>query len=214
MKLYIQSKIKDFNKTYDKLEPKKQKLIMFAIFLSTSLIFAEFLLFKSIDKTSISQQEFLKLTEEKNKIAKENAAFLLEKAYKSDKNLEKTEATLKEEVSNLLKNSVNQNLTNPEQLQKTLENVIRQTNGLKMRSFKNKIPTQDKQDGQTSILIKHNFELVVNGGFQNIFDLISNIETINGIQVENFYIYKDKNNKLSAKIDFYVLNTSNHLIKF
>lgn len=214
MKLYIQSKIKDFNKNYDKLEPKKQKLIMFAIFLSTSLIFAEFLLFKSIDKTSISQQEFLKLTEEKNNIAKENAAFLLEKAYKSDKNLEKTEATLKEEVSNLLKNSVNQNLTNPEQLQKTLENVIRQTNGLKMISFKNKIPTQDKKDGQTSILIKHNFELVVNGGFQNIFDLISNIETINGIQVENFHIYKDKNNKLLAKIDFYVLNTSNHLIKF
>ncbi len=214
MKLLIQSKLKDFNKTYDKLEPKKQKLIMFSIFLATGLLFAEFLLFKSIDKVNSAQQEFTKLSKEQNKIAKEKSEFVLDRAYKSDKNLEKTEADLKQEISTLLKNSVNQTYTNPNELQKTLENVIQQTNGLKMTSFKNKQPTKQTKNGEESILTKHNFELVVNGGFQNIFELISNIETLKGIQVENFHIYKDKNNKLSAKIDFYVLNTNHHLITF
>ncbi len=214
MNQFVTSKIKSLSQSYEKLEPKKKKSVLFAVFFGSVLLFSELLLLQPLDKVKAASEESAKLNDQSNSLRKEKADIALEKAYKSEKNLMKQRGDLKKEIEVLLSQGGNKNYLDSVELQKTLEQVIRETKGLNMVSFKNNPTSNVKQDDNESILVKHNFDLVVQGSFQNIFDLLSNVEMLNGINIESINISKNPQGDLLAQINFYVLNTNKHIFTF
>lgn len=211
MRSIIKLKFKEINNTYEKMEKSRKKVILFGIFVGLSLFFTETLLFKSMDKYQISEDEFKKELNSKESKIKEREAILLKNAYKTEKSLLKQKNDLMNEIDELLKKDKSKNYIAAENVPNLIGDVANKINQLKMVSFKN-IPNSEKSKEET-IIVKHGFSLKVSGSFQGMYALLVNLENIDGINVSNVNIEKDKD-LLTSTIDFYVLNTTKNVINF
>lgn len=210
---FFKLKLREFGKSYEKLNRKRQLAVLLAIFIMSTLIFSQLMLFKSMDKLKEHRDEFASLNNKQLTQTKEKSEIILMQAYKSEKNLLKTKKDLTDEISKLLKSNDSKKYNDPVQLQATLKKVIEETNGLKVTSLKN-IPSVVKTEDIDSVLTKHSFELIVDGDFQSIYDLLNNIELFDDIHVSVIEISKVESSSISSKMNFYVLNINKHIFSF
>lgn len=211
MKSMIKLKLKEINNTYEKMEKSRKRVILFGVFIGLSLVFTETLLFKSMDKYQISEAELKKELDSKESKRKEKETILLKNAYKTEKSLLKQKTDLIKEIDTLLQKDKSKNYIAAESVPKLIGDVVSKINQLKMVSFKNVL--NGSAIKEETIIVKHVFSLSVTGSFQGVYDLLVNLENIDGINVSNVSLEKDKD-LLTSTIDFYVLNTTKNVINF
>lgn len=215
MKAILKTKLKDFNKKYGKMAKPRKVVLLSGIFIGFSALIMGALLFPSLDKYKESSENYELLQKEKIALLKEKEEVLLKKAYKSEPSLLKQKKDLLVEIDRILKTNKDGNYIAPEDVPKLIENIVKNINQVKIVSFKN-IPnasTTNKEENQSNVLVKHHFKVEVNGTFQGIYDVLNNLEKINGINISMVEI-KKVNNGVDATFNFYVINTNKNILNF
>jgi len=218
MNAILKVKFKEFNKVYEKMTKPRRILVLSSIFVGISVLIMGTLMFPSLDKFKESKENLEVLTNEKNQLIKEKDAALLQKAYKSEKSLLKQKNDLLVEIDKMLKENKDSNYIPPENVPKLLESIIKNINQVKIISLKNipNAPSNPAINSETStsdILIKHNFNIKVSGSFQGIYDVLSNLEKIKGINMTLVDIQK-LDTGLEANFNIYVINTNKDILNF
>jgi hypothetical protein len=215
MKNIFKTKLKDFNKKYEKMPKPRKVILLSGIFVGFSVLMMGALIFPSLDKYKESSENYELLQKEKLAISKEKEEAVLKKAYKSEPSLLKQKKDLLVEIDKMLKNNKNGNYIAPEDVPKLIENIVKNINQVKVVSFRN-IPnasSANTEENQSNVLVKHYFKVEVNGTFQGIYDVLSNLEKISGINISMVEI-KKVNNGVDATFNFYVINTNKNILNF
>ena len=216
MKSLLRSKFNQFNRFYDKLSRNRQMLILAAIFLLSFLWLLNTFLLGSLDRYKVTQDKFDEVNTQKTSALKERDALLLKNAYSSEKNMLKQKKDLLIEIEYLLKSTKNSNYIPSENVASLIQKVVSSVKQVRVVSFKNvlgNIPGQAKEVN-SSVLIKHNFNIRVTGDFQGIYELLISLEKLHGINISIVEIIKEDNGSITASFDFYVLNTNKNILNF
>lgn len=208
----VKNKIYLFNFIYEKMSNFRKKILMISVFLILSLMLTETLFFKSLDKYKLVTEEINHINEKNNSILKEKEEIYLKNAYKTEKSLLKQKKDLSLQIDNLLKTNKIKNFINSEEIPLLIEKVVNNISSLNLIDFKNIVSINTNVEKE-NILIRHSFYLSVNGNFSSIYSLLKNIEKIEGVNLTEFKLEKNKDN-LVANFNFYVLNTNKNIINF
>lgn len=215
MSAMLKTKLKEFNKKYEKMPNPRKMAVLGGIFIGVSTLIMSALLFPSLDRYKEVTESYEELNKSKIQLAKDKEEALLKKAYKSEPSLLKQKNDILVEIDKMLKSSEDGNYISPEDVPKLIENIVKNINQVKTVSFKNfpnSSPT-NVETGNADVLVKHKFRIEVNGTFQGIYDVLGKLEGIKGINVSMVEIKKVENN-LNATFDFYVINTNTNILNF
>lgn len=214
MNAMLKIKLKEFNKKYEKMPKHRQMMLLGGIFVGMSFLMMGSLLFPSLDKYKEVSKNYEVLKQEKVKLLKDKEDALLKKAYKSEPSLLKQKNDMLVEIDKLLKSNRDGNYISPENVPKLIENIIKNIHQVKTVSFRNTPNVSSTSPNQNAdVLVKHKFKLEVSGTFQGIYDVLSNLEGIKGINISMVEI-KKMDNGLNATFNFYVINTNTNILNF
>lgn len=217
MNAILKTKLKEFNKTYEKMTKPRKKLFLGSLFIGISVLMMGTMMFPSLDKYKEAKESSEEVIKERDRLVKAKEAALLQKAYRSEKSLLKQKTDLLVEIDKMLKDNKNSNYIPPEDVPKLIENIIKNINQVKIVSLKNNpnisSSSDNAENSNSNILIKHNFNIKVSGSFQGIYDVLSNLEEIKGINMTLVDIEK-LDTGLEATFNIYVMNTNKDILNF
>lgn len=212
MNIIVKNKVKEFGKLYDKMPKYRKYIILGSIFLAILTILAQILMFSSIDKHNQLSEKFKTLHDQNADLLKQKTEITLKNSYKSEKSLLKQKSELLKDIENILRENKNSNYIPSENVPNLIEKIIGEVNQLQVISFRN-TPVSESKTESNNILIEHNFSIKVSGSFQNIYDFLSKLEGIKGINISTVDIEKT-NGVINANFNFYVLNTNKNILNF
>lgn len=212
MKAFIKLKLREINKSYEKMEKSRKAVLLFGIFSALSLMLTETFMFSSLDSYNKNKDVFAKLEIEKENLEKEKQTIMLKNAYKTEKSLLRKKEDLVKEIGELLKND-NGNYIVSEKVTELIGKIVEKTEELKMVSFSN-IPSSKPEEKNIDVLIRHNFNLKVKGSFQGTYDLLNHLNQIGGLHISSINIEKLTEGVVSTSLELYVINTNKDILNF
>lgn len=217
MKALLKIKLREFNKSYENMPKYRKMILLGGIFVGISFILMETFMLPSIDKYTAFSEKRESLQAQKANSLKEKESIILKNAYKTEKSLLKQKSDILADIDKMLKNNDESNYIPSEEVPKLIENVVMNIGQVKVVAFRN-IPGNNagaNANNNASVLIKHNFNIKMQGSFQGTYDVLSSLEKIKGINVSMVEIEKDKEGAgVSANFNFYVVNTNKNILNF
>jgi hypothetical protein len=198
--------------------PKSRKMILLGgIFIGISFVLMGTFMFPSVDKFKASSENFEGLQSQQASALKEKESIILKNAYKTEKSLIKQKTDILADIDKMLKNNKNSNYIPSEDVSKLIESIVGNVGQVKIIAFRN-IPNADSSPSNganNSVLIKHNFNIKIQGSFQGVYDVLTSLEKIKGINISTVEVEKSKeDNGVSANFNFYVVNTNKNILNF
>lgn len=219
LKSLVKNKLREFNKTYEHMEKSRKMILLGGIFVGVSVILMQTFMFPSVDKNAAAIEKVEGLESQKTNITKDKEMLLLKNAYKTEKSLLKQKSDLLHDIDTLLKSNEKSNYIPSDEVPQLIEKVVRNVGQVKIVSFNN-IPNaaSNNTENKSSILIKHNFNMKISGSFQGMYDVLTSLEQIKGINISMVEVEvkkeKESGDSISTNFNFYVMNTNKNILNF
>lgn len=192
---------------YDSLSESNKNIVLL-IAGSVAIIFMmELFLFNVKDK-SLKLEENYKIEYSENiNLLEQKKVLLLERASKSNKNLEKMKSDLVNEITNLINGD---NSLKKSDTVKIIEEIVFSYDKVKLIELKAK--TLIKNDGKKEILTHHIISLKINADYRTMYELIKKIDSLGSIYINKVIVVADGMGKNDVIIDLELINLNKGII--